>query len=231
MSVDTHGKIKGFVRHEEILNFIRQKWDKDASDSISKHIICPISKCTWKYKFNEHSEDNENYYSLYGHICFKYNDEDRSLFYCYFNVNSYDNLDYYSKRNLSDMVETETTYLTLSHWGSSVEIIKNIIENFGGGWIDENDCDDKEYYPVEAKANLHTIIDLKIGDTVKVKDLTIYRGKRVPLISIGTICRVIGIDGDSIEIVPQNISYEKQFPFSYLRNELEKGHMEWVKDE
>ena len=36
MSVDTHGKIKGFVRHEEILNFIRQKWDKDARDDVKK---------------------------------------------------------------------------------------------------------------------------------------------------------------------------------------------------
>ena len=35
MSADTHGRIKGFVRHEEILNFIRQKWDKDAKDKIT----------------------------------------------------------------------------------------------------------------------------------------------------------------------------------------------------
>ena len=36
MSVDTHGKIKGFVRHEEILNFIRQKYDKNARDTVEK---------------------------------------------------------------------------------------------------------------------------------------------------------------------------------------------------
>ena len=41
MSVDTHGKIKGFIRHEEILNFIRQKWDKDARDGVEKRIISP----------------------------------------------------------------------------------------------------------------------------------------------------------------------------------------------
>ena len=65
MSVDTHGKIKGFVRHEEILNFIRQKWDKDARDGVKKDVTCPISKCDWKYKINEHSEDNENWYSIH----------------------------------------------------------------------------------------------------------------------------------------------------------------------
>lgn len=28
MGADTHGKIKGFVRHEDIFNFIVQKYDK-----------------------------------------------------------------------------------------------------------------------------------------------------------------------------------------------------------
>ena len=149
MSVDTHGKIKGFIRHEEILNFIRQKWDKDATDDVKKRITCPISECDWKYKINEHSEDNENWYSVHGFICFKYNDEDRMLFYNYSNLNSYENLEFYSKHNLREMVETETTYLSLGYWGSSVEIIKEIVAHFGGGWIDENDCDDKEYYPIE----------------------------------------------------------------------------------
>ena len=46
------------------------------------------------------------------------------------------------------MVEAETTYLSLGFWGNSVEIMKEIIAHFGGGWIDENDCDDKTYYPI-----------------------------------------------------------------------------------
>lgn len=151
MGVDTLGKIKGFVRHEEILNFIRQKWDKNARDGVEKRIDCPISECNWKHKINEHNEDNENWYTTYGFISFKYNKEDRMLFYSYSNINSYDNLEYYSKNNLQDMVESETTYISLGYWGSSVEIIKEIVAHFGGGWIDENDCDDKEYYPIELK--------------------------------------------------------------------------------
>lgn len=47
------------------------------------------------------------------------------------------------------MVEMETTYLSLGCWGNSVDIMKELVAHFGGGWIDENDCDDKEYYPVE----------------------------------------------------------------------------------
>lgn len=60
MGVDTNGKIKGFVSYEEVLNFIRKKWDKNARSNVNKRIICPISECNFKYKINEHSEDNEN---------------------------------------------------------------------------------------------------------------------------------------------------------------------------
>ena len=151
MSVDTHGRIKGFVRHEEILNFIRQKWDKEAKDEVTKTIYHPISECNWEHKINEHSEDDENWYSVSGFICFKYHNENRMLFYMYDNINHYENLEYYSEYNLKDMVEAETTYISLGCWGSSVEIITELVSHFGGGWIDENDCDDREYHPIELK--------------------------------------------------------------------------------
>ena len=28
-------------------------------------------------------------------------------------------------------------------------LVSCIVAHFGGGWIDENDCDTKEYYPIE----------------------------------------------------------------------------------
>ena len=149
MSADTHGKIKGYVRYEDILNFIRQKWDKDATSDTKKSIRQPISECNWKHEINEHSEDNDNWYAIQGFICFEYHGENRVLFYCYDNLNHYENLDYYAKRGLLEMVKTETTYLSLGCYGDSVEIIKELVAYFGGGWIDENDCDDEEYYPIE----------------------------------------------------------------------------------
>lgn len=42
---------------------------------------------------------------------------------------------------------------TLGYWGNSIEIIKEIVAHFGGGWVDENDCDDKEYYPIEVNTD------------------------------------------------------------------------------
>lgn len=149
MGAATKGEIKGFVRHEEIINFIRQKYDKNATNDIKKTIYHPVSEIDWKYKINEHSEDNENWYCISGRIDFDYHGEQRSVFYAYNNINSYENLDYYSKHGLKDMVLAETTYISFGYWGSSVEIAKEIIAHFGGGWIDENDCDDKLFYPIE----------------------------------------------------------------------------------
>ncbi len=149
MSVNTRGKIKGFIRYEEVFNFIRQKYDKNAVSDIKKTIYNPISEIDWKYKINEHSEDNENWYSVSGRIDFDYHGEERSLFYMYDNINSYENSDFYSERGLKDMVLAETTYISLGYWGSSVEIVKEIVAHFGDGWIDENDRDDKPYYPVK----------------------------------------------------------------------------------
>lgn len=153
MGVDTHGKIRGFVTHEEIFNFIVQKYDKNAVYNIKKTINCPLAECDWKYKINEHSEDNENWYSVTGRIDFNYHGEKRSLYYAYDNLNCNENGNFYSRLGLRDMVLSETTYLSLGFWGSSVEIIKEIVAHFGGGWLDENDCDDNTYYPIKANTD------------------------------------------------------------------------------
>lgn len=167
MGADTHGKIRGFVRHEDIFNFIVQKYDKNAVCDIKKRVNSPLSECDWKYKINEHSEDNENWYSIAGRIDFNYHGEERSLFYVYDNLNSYENVNFYSEHGLKDMVLSETTYLSLGFWGSSVEIIKEMVAHFGGGWVDENDCDDKEYYPIE----VNTDGSIKPVQYVTMKDI------------------------------------------------------------
>ena len=153
MGCDTHGRIKGYVRHEEIFNFIRQKYDENTTMNIKKEIVCSLSGYNGKYRLNTHSEDNENWYDIYGRIVFRYKGEDRSLFYSFSNVNFFENLNYYSNYGLEDMVKSETTFISLGYWGSSVEIIKEIVAQFGGGWVDENDCDDPPYEPVEVNAD------------------------------------------------------------------------------
>lgn len=166
MGVDTHGKIKGFVRHEEIFNYIRQKFDSNAIDYVTKQNNHSIDECNWKYEINKHSEDNENWYYISGFISFKYGDEERQLFYMYNNLNSFENLEYYADYGLEDMVKSETTYLSLGCWGSSIKIIKEIVAYFGGGWVDDNDCDDIPYYPVELNkyGNIKPVVYVTMED-------------------------------------------------------------------
>lgn len=78
---------------------------------------------------------------------------------------------------------------------------------------------------------------IEVGDTVKVISTTDFFGEQIELISIGTICKVIKIDVDDDEneiyimIEPLDSWCDKYSGFFYLPNELEKGHMEWVRDE
>lgn len=67
------------------------------------------------------------------------------MFYCYNSYNSYENIDYYKDYGLENMVKSETTFISLGKWDSSVEIIKELVSYFGG-YIDHDDCDDEEYY-------------------------------------------------------------------------------------
>lgn len=149
MGVSTQGRIKGYVSHDEILNFIRQKYDINAYSTVKKEIINDIKQITWKHSINEHSEDNDHWYDYSGYICFKDGEETRRLFYFYTNVNGFDNLEYYKDYGLEDMVRSEYVSISLHMHGNSIDIIKNIVAHFGGGWLDENDCDDKEYYPID----------------------------------------------------------------------------------
>lgn len=169
MGCDTCGKIKGYTSHEEIFDFIKQKYDKNAVNEVSKRIYRPLSECDWEYDINEHSEDNENWYSYYGFIYFKYNDESRALFYMYDNTNCHENWQYYTELGLKDMVEAETTHIMLRCWGDSVKIIKEIVENFGGGWIDENDCDGDTYYCLETKHCTENISKVEVTADEKVR--------------------------------------------------------------
>lgn len=73
---------------------------------------------------------------------------------------------------------------------------------------------------------------ISVGDTVKVIGKTACGGfEEVECIPIGTICRVTGVENDStgkiIGIEPIN---DYPYEYWYLEKDLEKGHMEWVKD-
>lgn len=145
MGVDTKVRLNGRIKPEEILNFVKQKFDTNAKMSkIDESNLGLKSEKDYVYE----SYDNDPYTKSWStSICFNYKGENRNIFYVYSNYNAYENLAMYKKYGLESMVKSETTTLILGCWGTSVEIMRTIVEEFGG-WIDENDCDDIQYEPV-----------------------------------------------------------------------------------
>jgi hypothetical protein len=149
MGVDTRGKLKGHILPEDILNFIKQNIDCKAKMRI-KTSVNKLTKCD---DIKEIYDDSKYWITNYGFIYFISKDGNyRSLFYCYNNVNHQEDFDYYSKLGLKDLATSETTSLVLGYDEEAVEIMTEIVTEFGG-WIDKNDCDDEPYEPVIKNVN------------------------------------------------------------------------------
>ena len=155
MSAETYGKIKGYVKHEDIVEYIRTHYDSKAfaeytGGCFGKHKDTALSEyITRGGVINDHSEDNEFAYNISGFIHFISRGEKRQLFYNYRNFR-FPVDDYEPKCEAErEAFGCETTTISLGFWGDSVEIVKNIVTGFGGGWIDENDSDNKPFHYIE----------------------------------------------------------------------------------
>ena len=152
---DVCGKIAGYISYEKIAEYIKEKYNTEVEVDVQKRIKKPLSECKWVYTINDHSEDNDNYYEVSGLISFRIEGDPCGycLRYLYSNittVNQYTNPNYFRQ-----IVEPETTEITLNILEcnkkvESVNLIKEIISNFGGGWMTD-DKDSELYYPVNVK--------------------------------------------------------------------------------
>lgn len=152
MSVDTVAKLHGKVSEYDILSFLIQNIDKDARiRDFATDIFDEPEGVKARY------DDSGKWIVKRGFISFKEpSGEQRNLFYMYQNLNFHENLSYYldsGRKDLVEMVQSETTHLSLGKWGHSVDIMKAIVENFGG-WIDESDCDDNLFYYIPRKSDV-----------------------------------------------------------------------------
>lgn len=75
---------------------------------------------------------------------------------------------------------------------------------------------------------------LKVGDTVKVISDTVSHWdpeEKTQYIPIGTICTVTEVENGHDGMPYYGITpLGRDYMFCYLEDELEKGHMEWIKD-
>lgn len=178
----TSGKIKGYIKYEDVFEFIRLAYDITATCENCRREIVKTSLSEYSesgYTLNDHSEDNTREYYDCGSICFDCKGEKRKLFYSYHNIRlteDYNKADEAEKEAFS----CETTYISLGCCGSSIEIIKDILAYFGGGWIDENDSDNKPFHFIEpSRFTADEIRSLPFGTMIKVwwmDDYSEYKG-------------------------------------------------------
>lgn len=157
MGVDTKGYIKGYVSADEIVNFIRQKYDKNAKNNVTCKKYGALTDLNFKFVMQPNHENDKEWIITSGFIDFEYNGNMRCLFYSYQNINSYENLEWYAGNYseysyLPDMIKSERVSLSLGNDEDAIKIINDILSYFGG-WIDVNDCDDIPYVPVECNSN------------------------------------------------------------------------------
>lgn len=144
MGCDTVLRLKGHITVEQIVNYITEHY-KFISNGVKEENYGSLNQYDW---VKEKYDDSNEWKVIDGFITFNDGDENRAIFYYYQNINSYENLEYYNKYNLENMVKSETTWLKLELYGNSVEIMKGIAKEFGG-WLEENDCDDKPPYWID----------------------------------------------------------------------------------
>lgn len=154
MGVDCIGRIKGFVPFDKIVEYIRDTYDDDVNGkpSVANYDCGKFAKVFY-------SPDCKTT-STTGFINFRVNDVWRNLFYSYNNYNTYENYDYYKDNyedevpDILDAVTSEYTTIMLGHDKVAEKVIRDIIENFNGGWIDENDSDDTPFVYVSGNNNV-----------------------------------------------------------------------------
>lgn len=146
MGVDTIVKIPGKIESNKIFDFIKEHFDENAINDIE-------TKVQTQEFLDSLVESNyiilgtELIYES-GFIHFRYKEEQRNLFFFY--ANYYAHAPYAIKKNLSNNTRElngDNTELILGASGYAVEILTQIAKEFGG-YIDENDCDDKWFYKV-----------------------------------------------------------------------------------
>lgn len=142
MSIDTKGIINKKIEAEEIYNFIVNKIDKNAKFIPERYnSSIPVQ-----------------------HVVFQDSTGDRTLTII---CDSDKGKSEYSKLNFTDD-ENNYVWLSLGKYGDSIQIMKTIVNQFGG-YVDEDDCDDEDYYYIPANP------DKAIPDVIRVTMQDIYK--------------------------------------------------------
>lgn len=130
MSAEVKVRLKGYVKPEEVLNFLQQKGDINPTARVHRQFY----------------ETDKSWYIDSGYILFNYKDFG-DMYYYYSSEGRNENYDYWVEKGLKEMAETETTTLSMYSCKDNINLMRQIAAEFGG-WIDENDCDEELFHEI-----------------------------------------------------------------------------------
>lgn len=84
-------------------------------------------------------------------------------------------------------------WTSLGMWGNSVDVLKYLCEKFGG-YIDESDCDDEGFYPI----NFHLY-----SQGVEFTDLDMFRNKVIKEVGYDKLKAVMSLLEEYTKIIQQ----------------------------
>lgn len=166
MGCDCNGKLKGWVKPEDVVKALNYLGFTDVKSYVSE------PRKDWLLKeFHDKYPDepwvmnpsypkSEYHETISGFIQFKAFDEDRQIHYFYTNecdFSSLYDLPENEGRDKKDFEPEELTSISLGTWGHSSEIMRSILQVLGGGYLDENDCDDTPAYMVVPKCDIRRV--------------------------------------------------------------------------
>ena len=147
MSVDTNAKFLGKLDAEALLGFIKENIDPNAESTIETEEREIHSKYHDEIIFLGKKNGVEN--RTDGYIHFTCNGENRSLYYLHRDIIwvDKDSLEQNIKQGTPEL-NSEVTELSLLFNTTAVEVMKKVVEFFGG-YIQENDCSGEWFHKVE----------------------------------------------------------------------------------
>lgn len=155
MGVDTKGYMKGNVTATEVYDIVCEKFDKDAQFGI---------------KIDNYDKEER------GFIYFEFAGEKRQLFYCTGETERLSDFPLIAEKS-----DDKIVYLILGYWGSSVEIMTEVVKEFGG-YVDDNDCDDIEAYYITKDSNFVYSEYLAMRDNViNILDENLNQGLKLQI--------------------------------------------------
>lgn len=154
MSVETVAKLKGFVEPKRICDYIKHNIDPNMTSDIKWETICLLSELKYKIDdpmpsiFAKSPEDIVKWRILSGFIYYNIFGPKIPIFYYYSPLQSTDEYEDCNDKELLEMINSETTSLRMVCCKESVSILTNLVKYFGGGWLDEDDSDNEDFYKI-----------------------------------------------------------------------------------